>query len=203
MLVSACDETCRRALRQAQGLELAEKAQVEPLSRVDFVLRISDPFVLNMRLWLAPHLAQLKKVLRMAGLDTRIWKKGVGGFEPEDRVVQSVRYPLPVKGVTVVSLVSVEKGEQLREVFNALAFKPDRTDLLGRCIRCNHPLKRLNSEDLACFQSRIPIYIRQTQRHFSHCERCTRIYWQGTHARNMIRRMEESGIICRNLPDAP
>ena len=169
----------------------------------DFVLRISDLFVLNMRLWLAPHLAHLKKILRMAGLDTRIWKKGVGGFEPEDRVVQSIRYPLPVKGVTVVSLVSVERGEQLREVFKALAFKPDRTGLLGRCIRCNHPLKRLSSEEVAGFQSRIPFYVMQTQRHFSRCERCGRIYWQGTHARNMMRRMEEWGIIGHNLPDDP
>jgi uncharacterized protein with PIN domain len=139
----------------------------------------------------------------MAGLDTRIWKKGVGGIGPEDRVVQSIRYPLPVKGVTVVSLVSVERGEQLREVFKALGFKPERTDLLGRCLRCNYPLKRLNSEEVARFQSRIPFYVRQTQRTFSRCEQCGRIYWQGTHARNMMRRMEEWGIIGRNLPDAP
>lgn len=156
-----------------------------------------------MRLWLAPHLAHLKKILRMAGLDTRIWKKGVGGFGPEDRVVQSFRYPLPVKGVTVVSLVSVERGEQLREVLKVLAFKPDRTGLLGRCIRCNNPLKRLNSEEVARFQFRIPFYIRQTQRFFSRCERCGRIYWQGTHARNMMRRMEAWGIIDRSLPDGP
>ena len=57
-----------------------------------------------MRLWLAPHLAHLKNLLRMAGLDTRIWRKGSGGGEPGDRVIQSIRYPLPVKGVTVVSL---------------------------------------------------------------------------------------------------
>jgi uncharacterized protein len=156
-----------------------------------------------MRLWLAPHLAHLTKFMRMAGLDTRIWKKGVGGIEPEDRVFQLLRYPLPVKGATVISLVSEESGEQLREVFNALAFKVDRTGLLGRCIRCNRPLKRLNSEEVARFQSRLPVYILQTQRHFKRCEQCGRIYWQGTHARNMMRRMEEWGIIGRNLPDDP
>ena len=154
-----------------------------------------------MRLWLAPHLAHLNKILRMAGLDTRIWRKGVGGFEPEDRVVQSIRYPLPVKGVAVVSLVSVERAEQLRELFKALAFKPERTGLLSRCIRCNQPLKRLSSEEVARFQSLIPLYVRQTQRHFSRCERCGRIFWGGTHARNMVSRLEEWGIIGRNLPD--
>jgi hypothetical protein len=156
-----------------------------------------------MRLWLAPHLAHLKNMLRMAGLDTRIWKKGAGGIEPEDRVIQLLRYPLPVKGVTVVSLVSGERGEQLREVFKTLPFQPDRTGLLGRCIRCNHPLKRLNSDEVAQFQSRLPVYILQTQRQFNRCDRCGRIYWRGTHARNMMRRMEEWGIIGHNLPDDP
>ena len=156
-----------------------------------------------MRLWLAPHLAHLNKIMRMAGLDTRIWKKGVGGIEPEDRLIQLLRYPLPVKGVTVVSLVSEESGEQLREVFKALAFKPNRIGPLGRCLRCNHPLKRLNSEEVARFQSVIPVYILQTQRQFNRCERCGRIYWQGTHARNMRRQMEEWEIIGRNLPDDP
>jgi len=169
----------------------------------DFVLRISDLFFLNMRLWLAPHLAHLKKILRMAGLDTRIWRKGIGGFGPEDRVVQSIRYPLPVKGVTVVSLVSEERGEQLREVVKSLAIEPDRTGLLGRCIRCNHPLTRLNSEETARFHSRLPVYILQTQRHFNRCERCGRIYWSGTHVRNMLSRMTDLGIIDRSLPDGP
>jgi len=169
----------------------------------DFVLRISDLFFLNMRLWLAPHLAYLKNILRMAGLDTRIWKKGVGGIEPEDRVIQLLRYPLPVKGVTVVSLASDGMEEQLREVFRALGIKPNRTSLLSRCIRCNLPLQRLNSPEMTRFRTRVPVYILQTQRHLSRCERCGRIYWPGTHARNMMRRMEEWGIIGHNLPDAP
>jgi uncharacterized protein with PIN domain len=156
-----------------------------------------------MRLWLAPHLAHLKKNLRMAGLDTLAWKKGVGGIEPGDRVIQLLRYPLPVKGVTVVSLFSEGKEEQLREVFGALGIKPNRTSLLSRCIRCNLPLQRLTSVEVSRFRARVPVYIMETQRHFSRCEQCGRIYWQGTHARNMMRRMEEWGIIGHNLPDAP
>ena len=139
----------------------------------------------------------------MAGLDTRIWRKGTGGFAPEDRVVQSVRYPLPVKGVTVVSLISEERGEQFRELFKALALKPVQPGLLGRCIRCNHPLDRLNSEEVARFQSRLPVYILQTQRHFNRCERCGRIYWSGTHVRNMLVQLEDWGIIGRNPRDPP
>jgi uncharacterized protein len=156
-----------------------------------------------MRLWLAPHLTHLKNILRMAGLDTRIWRKGSGGSEPEDRVIQSIRYPLPVKGGTVVSLVSDEKGEQLRELFAALGLKPNGPAFLGRCIRCNHPLKRLSSEELARFRPQIPVYIQQTQRHFNRCEQCGRIYWRGTHARNMRMQMEAWGISDRNRPDRP
>jgi uncharacterized protein with PIN domain len=156
-----------------------------------------------MRLWLAPHLAHLKNMLRMAGLDTRIWKKGVGGMEPEDRVIQLLRHPLPVKGVTVLSLASEGMEEQVRETVRVLGIKPDRTSPLSRCLRCNQPLQRLKAEDLTRFRAQIPVYILQTQRHFSRCEGCGRIYWQGTHARNMIRRMEQWGLSARNLPDDP
>ena len=139
----------------------------------------------------------------MAGLDTRIWRKGSGGGEPEDRVVQSIRYPLAVKGVTVVSLVSEEKGEQLRELFDALGLKPNGPSFLGRCIRCNQPLKRLPAEELARFRSRIPAYVLQTQRHFNHCDQCGRIYWSGTHVRNMQRQLEAWRIIDRSLREPP
>ena len=160
-------------------------------------------FPKDMRLWLAPHLAQLKNILRMAGLDTRIWEKGIGGIEPEDRVIQLRRYPLPVKGVKVVSLDSDGLEEQRREVFKVLGITPDRNSLLSRCIRCNHPFQRFGPAEMARFRHRVPVYILQTQRYFSRCERCGRIYWPGTHARNMIRRLEEWGVIGRNLPDDP
>jgi uncharacterized protein len=156
-----------------------------------------------MRLWLAPHLAHLKNTLRMAGLDARIWRKGSGGGEPEDRVVQSLSYPLPIKGAPVVTLVSEEKGEQLRELFGALGLKPNGPAFLGRCLRCNQPLKRLSSDELARFRSHIPVYIQQTQRHFNRCEQCGRIYWRGSHARNMRNQLAGLGIIDHSLPDPP
>src|SRR5512141_1167036 len=93
-----------------------------------------------MRLWLSPHLAYLKKTLRMLGLDARIWPKGRVGWAPEDRFIQPVRYPLPLKGVSALTLKTESETDQVREILQGLDLRPDPARLLGRCLRCNLPL---------------------------------------------------------------
>jgi uncharacterized protein len=148
-----------------------------------------------MRLWLSPHLAYLKKTLRMLGLDARIWPKGRLAWAPGDRCIQPVRYPLPVKDRPVLTLETENQTDQVREILQALDLQIDPNRLLGRCLRCNLPLTSLLATDLAAYRDRIPVYILQTQRRFHRCPGCGRVYWPGTHARNMMQRLRESGLV--------
>jgi uncharacterized protein with PIN domain len=148
-----------------------------------------------MRLWLSPHLAYLKKTLRMLGLDVRIGGKTLLGWTPEDRFVQPARYPLPLRGAAAVTLKTETEPDQIREILQALDLSPDPARLLGRCLRCNLPLTPLQSGDLVPYRKQIPVYILETQRHFNRCPGCGRIYWPGTHARNMLKRLRELGLV--------
>jgi uncharacterized protein with PIN domain len=152
-------------------------------------------FIFSMRLWLSPHLAYLKKTLRMLGLDARIWRKGGSGWTSEDRFIQPARYPLLLKGVTALTLKTENPTEQVREILQALDLRPAPDRLLGRCLRCNRPLTPLQSEDLAPYRDQIPVYVLQTQRHFNRCPGCGRIYWPGTHARNMMASLRSLRLI--------
>jgi len=148
-----------------------------------------------MRLWLSPHLAYLKKTLGMLGLDVRIWEKGRPGWTPGDRYIHPARYPQPREGVEAVALETENAMDQVREILAALDLRLDPACLLGRCLRCNLPLTPLLSEDLISYRHRIPVYILQTQRGFKRCPGCGRIYWPGTHARNMLARLRELGLV--------
>ena len=147
-----------------------------------------------MRLWLSPHLAYLKKTLRMLGLDVRIRAKGRTGWLPGDRFIYPVRYPSPSEEAGTITLKTEKKMDQVREILQALDLRPDPDRLLGRCLRCNLPLTPLTAADLSTYRDRIPVHILQTQRWFNRCPGCGRIYWPGTHARNMLKNLRDRGI---------
>jgi hypothetical protein len=152
-------------------------------------------FIFSMRLWLSPHLAHLKKTLRMLGLDVRIRPTGRTGWFPGDRFIYSARYPAPSTEAGTITLKTESQTDQVREILQALDLRPDPDRLLGRCLRCNLPLTPLSATDLAAYRDRIPVYILQTQRQFNRCPGCGRVYWPGTHARNMLRCLRELGLV--------
>ena len=67
--------------------------------------------------------------------------------------------------------------EQLRFVVERLELSPSG-HLFSRCIECNTPLEK------------VPPFVYQTQEEFALCVKCGKIYWQGTHWRNMRAELE-------------
>ena len=53
----------------------------------------------------------------------------------------------------------------------------------SRCLRCNEPLAPVGKAAVA---DRIPDYVARTQKSFSQCSSCHRVYWPGTHWSNMM-----------------
>jgi len=151
--------------------------------------------------WIAPHLAFLVQWLRVLGMDVRLWtgteKSGPAG----DRVVQWSRYPLALHGAEVLTLSSSIREDLLKEFFSSLGIEPDRTRMFTRCLGCNSRLSPMTPEEVFRLWPEIPPYVYQTQPRFNWCPGCKKFYWAGTHVRNMIRTLEEWGVIPRNPPE--
>jgi len=150
-----------------------------------------------MRFWIAPHLAFLVQWLRVLGIDVRLWDKGVILGQEEETVVQWVRYPLPLEGIriNIITLLESTRETLLKEFFKVLDSKPDLARMFKRCLRCNDLLIPLNQEEAQQKWPEIPEYVQQTQKRFNWCNQCQKVFWAGTHVRNMIRTLEGWGLI--------
>jgi uncharacterized protein with PIN domain len=73
---------------------------------------------------------------------------------------------------------------QLRQVLETFGLK--EFNVFSRCIECNTPLKSVDKE--AVFE-KVPPFVYLTQEQFAVCPSCNRIYWHGTHAEEMLKRI--------------
>jgi uncharacterized protein with PIN domain len=147
---------------------------------------------------LAPHLAFLIQWLRVLGVNVRLWDKENPG-ETGETVVQWNRYPLPLDRVPVekITLSSSTREALLKEFFEVSGIRPEIPQMFKRCLRCNSLLVGLTPEEAMDKWPDLPPYVFQTQKRFNWCEQCRQLFWAGTHVRNMIRALEEWGIISK------
>mgnify|MGYP003932584063 FL=1 len=81
----------------------------------------------------------------------------------------------------VLLLRSDDFREQMREVMVALELNTSRS--FSRCIECNAGLASI---DRALVRDRVPEFVFDNHRQFSRCPVCSKLYWRGTHWRNMV-----------------
>ncbi len=150
-----------------------------------------------MRFWIAPHLAFLVQWLRVLGVDVRLWDKGVILGQEEETVVQWFRYPLSLGGIriNIITLSAFSREALLKEFFEVLGNKSNLAQMFKRCLRCNTLLIPLTREEAQQKWPELPEYVLQTQERFNWCHHCRKVYWAGTHVRNMIRTLKDWGII--------
>lgn len=79
-------------------------------------------------------------------------------------------------------IASNDIAGQLREV--AALFPLNASRALTRCLRCNASLEEIQRGTV---RGKVPAYVYETQREFSTCPSCGRVYWGGTHRANMIK----------------
>jgi uncharacterized protein with PIN domain len=90
-----------------------------------------------------------------------------------------------------ILIQSDDVAEQVRQVLETLGVHPEPDRRLGRCLRCNQPLRDIDPEEA---RSRVPPWVARTQQEFRVCPECGRIYWPGTHASRMRERLEEMDL---------
>ncbi len=91
------------------------------------------------------------------------------------------------RGVEVLLVASENLEEQIDQVLRALELVPDRP--FSRCPICNTPLQTLDRQDA---EARVPPYVAHTHTRFSHCPGCQKVYWRGTHWRQMAKALAEA-----------
>ena len=70
--------------------------------------------------------------------------------------------------------------DQLRQVLEA--FSPLEENALTRCSLCNGQLSVLDRQDA---RDLVPAYVAATRHEFWCCRQCGKVYWKGSHVRNM------------------
>jgi uncharacterized protein with PIN domain/molybdopterin converting factor small subunit len=158
------------------------------------LLRVRDRPLRVMRFVADAHLGGLANLLRMAGFDTR-YDNGFRDDEiaeiaaREDRIVLTrdrdlLKRRLIMHGCYVRALKS---SRQLREIF-------DRLDLARSvrpftlCLHCNAPLRAIEK---SLVLDQLPPRVRECQDRFSTCDSCRRVFWEGSHWRNMRALLDE------------
>jgi uncharacterized protein len=134
------------------------------------------------------HLGKLTKYLRLCGFDT-FYETNLTDSEIIEISLSQGRAIITrdiglLKNKKVTHgfwLRSQEPRMQLREVFTRFDIKKPKA-LFTRCMECNGLLRDTAKDEIL---DRLLPMTRRYYRKFKICDRCFRIYWNGSHYRNM------------------
>lgn len=136
-------------------------------------------------------LGKLARWLRVLGLDVVYSNKLDDDeiqsiAESEDRIIltRDVPFAAQVKSRHCLLIKSDNYPEQVRQVIDTFNIK--EFTVFSRCLECNTPLQDVDKEDVF---ERIPPFVYLTQDRFATCPTCRRVYWHGTHANEMLKRI--------------
>lgn len=87
-------------------------------------------------------------------------------------------------GVQCILIESDYYKQQVDQVIREFGLKDFK--VFSRCLECNVPLEEVDKE--AVFE-RVPPYVYLTQERFAVCPSCKRVFWHGTHADEMLKRI--------------
>ncbi len=154
------------------------------------LLRVREQPLRATRFVADAHLGGLAHMLRMLGFDT-LYDNHFSDdeitaiCEHDDRIVLTRdRELLKRRAVTHGCYVHALKTEaQLHEIVGRLDLARGARPFT-RCLHCNAPLRPV---DKASVLDCLPPRVREHYTRFSTCDVCGRVYWEGSHWRNMRR----------------
>ena len=140
------------------------------------------------------HLGGLARLLRMTGFDT-LFDNGFHDDKVEalalaqGRIVLTRdRELLKRRRITHGCYVhALPPAEQLRELFNRLDLAASARPFT-LCLECNAPLHAVDKAQVA---AALPPSVRDRHERFSRCDRCLRVFWEGSHWQRMRSMIDE------------
>jgi uncharacterized protein len=157
-------------------------------NRIDSFIHDEPKFITD------ASLARLAKWLRILGYDTVVFPREAGRAmlrqaDAEGRNVLTRRTDMVERQFsgTLFLIRDVVVANQLRDVIERFSLKIDHDKMFGICLECN---ERLNSVEKENVRDMVPPFVFENCSEFNQCPRCQKIYWMGTHPRNVLRFME-------------
>ncbi len=140
-------------------------------------------------------LGKLARWLRSLGFDTSVFPGNdlhrlVQTAQKEKRVILTRNRKLEAKLFLGNIVIVKENQPDLQVVFvlKTLRLRVDSGRFFSRCLLCNEQLK---TTPLSEAEGRVPEFVFHSHRMFRRCPSCQRIYWEGSHPRNMKMRIEQ------------
>ena len=134
-------------------------------------------------------LGKLAKYLRMLGFDAVYFTQPdlsllIEKADQEKRIILSRNTKLKhINGFSdFVFINNDQPDKQLREFLDYFKIHVSYDQLFTRCLRCNQKLVVANHEDI---KGEVPSYVLETHKEFSFCPQCKKVYWAGTHLKEM------------------
>lgn len=140
-------------------------------------------------------LGKLAKWMKILGFDTE-YHSVIDDRELVEKAIQGKRIILTrdrnlIKRKRLEDYILIKSEvplEQVKQVLKDKKLKLDQSSLLSRCLICNVktiPIRKEEIKDL------VPPYVYRTQKNFSHCPECERIYWGATHVDNIVQQLKK------------
>ncbi len=133
-------------------------------------------------------LGKLSRLLRIIGVDSTYTNEGMAILllaRKEGRVIVTRNTRLRGrKGVFFLDKTVPE--EQLSAVVDAYDLWSDIRPF-SRCIICNDELIPIEKESV---KGRVPFFTYKHFEEYAECPRCERIYWKGSHYKNMLKEVD-------------
>jgi uncharacterized protein len=159
------------------------------------LLRVRDTPLRTIHFIADAHLGGLAHLLRMAGFDTlydnHYHDSTIAAIaEKEKRIVLTRDIEL-LKRRTITHgcyVRALKSAEQFREIFNRLDLARNAKPFT-LYMHCNAPLRAVEK---SLIEDQLPPKVRQFHQRFSTCDVCHRVFWEGSHWRNMHALLDEA-----------
>lgn len=143
-------------------------------------------------------LAGLARWLRLLGFDSLVYGGEAGRLmmrqaQMQQRILLTRRRDLLERQFSgeILLLPDGQVNAQLRFVIRKLSLDISEKKMYTLCLGCNETLE---SREKADVRNLVPQFVYDTCDHFNQCPRCRKVYWRGSHARNVLGFLEENKI---------
>ena len=141
-------------------------------------------------------LGTLAKWLRIYGFDTIYVgedasdNKLIEIAKNEDRVLitrdKNLTFNARRGNIKVLELRTTDIDEQIKEILKDI--KIDEKQFLSRCLLCNSLVEGISKKDV---EKRVPEKVFENNNKFWYCKNCDKIYWRGSHFKNMMQKIKQ------------
>lgn len=152
-------------------------------------------------------LAGLAKWLRLLGYDTIVYSGEAGRpmmrqAQSDGRILLTRRRDMRERQFDgdLFLVPQVSTGRQLSFVISKFSLEIHSEKMHRICLICNqrlHPVERKDVRDL------VPQFVFENCDQYNQCDRCGKIYWQGTHIQKALGFLEKNKIKISTNPRNP